>query len=185
MAIEKKIKDRSLRTFAMILYPDSTTYDCESIMSDVMSNYDYAWIKHDKDVDEDGVLKKEHIHILVSFNSPRKFSWILSRFKQTHVESISSNVAYLRYMTHSDLDDSTKYIYPDSDLHMSTKFKSIYEKEIKEINLIDLVNEFNSYCVEQSLNPSYKNFVFWIAKNHNSFISDSLRYAYALKSILR
>lgn len=185
MTNEKKIKDKSLRSFAMILYPDSTTYDCETLLADVVSNYEYAWIKHDKDVDEDGVLKKEHIHILVSFNSPRKLSWILSRFKQTHVENISSNAAYLRYMIHSDLDDSTKYIYPDSELHMSSKFKSIYEKEVKEINLIDLVNEFNAYCVEQDLNPIYKNFVFWVSKNHDSFITDSLRYAYALKFILQ
>lgn len=184
MTNEKKIKDKSLRSFAMILYPDSTTYDCETLLADVISNYDFAWIKHDKDVDEDGVLKKEHIHILVSFNSPRKLSWILSRFKQTHVESISSATAYLRYMTHSNLDDPTKYIYPDSDLHMSSKFKSIYEKEVKEINLIDLVNEFNVYCVEESVNLSYKNFAFWIAKNHNSYISDTLRYAYALRFLL-
>lgn len=184
MASEKKIKDRSLRTFAMVLYPDTSAYNCESIMSDVMSNYDYAFIKHDKDVDEDGVLKKVHIHIIVSFNSPRKLSWILSRFKQTHVESISSTAAYLRYMTHSDLDDSTKYIYPDSDLHMSSKFKSIFDKEVKEINLIDLVNEFNVYCAEESVNISYKNFAFWIAKNHNSYISDTLRYAYALRFLL-
>ena len=183
MANEKKIKDKSLRSFAMILYPDSSTYDCETLLADVISNYEFAWIKHDKDVDEDGVLKKEHIHILVSFSSPRKLSWILSRFKQTHVESISSISSYLRYMTHSDLEDSTKYIYPDSDLHMSSKFKSIYEKEVKEINLIDLVNDFNSYCLEQDLNANYKNFVFWIAQNHESFLVDSLRYAYALKSI--
>lgn len=183
MANEKK--DRSLRSFGMILYPDSTAYDCECILSDVTSNYEFAWIKHDKDLDEDGVLKKEHIHVLVSFNSPRKLSWILSRFKQTHIESISSNAAYLRYMTHSDLDDATKYIYSDSDLHMSSKFKSIFEKEVKEINLIDLLNQFNSYCVEQSLSSSYKNFVFWIAKNHDSFISDSLRYAYALRFLVQ
>lgn len=183
MTNEKNKKDRSLRSFGMILYSDSTAYDCESILVDVVSNYEFAWIKHDKDVDEDGVLKKEHIHVLVSFNSPRKLSWILSRFKQAHVESISSNAAYLRYMTHSDCDDSTKYIYPDSELHLSSKFKSIYEKDIKGINLIDLVNEFNSYCEIQDLNPVYKNFVFWIAKEHDSFLVDSLRYAYALKSI--
>lgn len=184
MTNEKNKKDRSLRTFAMILYPDSDSYDCESVMSDVMSNYDFAWIKHDKDVDEDGVLKKEHIHILVSFSSPRKLSWILSRFKQTHVESISSTSSYLRYMTHSDCDDSTKYIYPETDLHLSSKFKAIYEKEVQHINLIDLVNEFYSYCAAQSVNPSYKGFVFWISKEHDSFITDSLRYAYALRFLL-
>lgn len=185
MTNEKNKKDRSLRTFAMILYPDSDAYNCESVLSDVMLNYDYAFIKHDKDVDDDGVLKKVHIHCMVSFSSPRKLSWVLSRFKQSHIEIISSVPAYLTYLTHSDLDDSTKYIYPDSDLHLSSKFKAIYEKEVKNINLIDLINEFNSFCVEQDLNPIYKNFVFWIAKNHDSFITDSLRYAYALKSIIR
>lgn len=184
MSNEKNKKDKSLRSFAMILYPDSDAYDCESILSDVISNYDYAWIKHDKDVDEDGVLKKEHIHCLVSFSSPRKQSWILNRFKQSHIEIISSVAAYLKYLTHQDLDDSTKYIYPESELHMSSKFNSIYEKEVKEINLIDLVNEFNVYCAEESVNISYKNFAFWIAKNHNSYISDTLRYAYALRFLL-
>lgn len=183
MANDNKIKVRSLRTFAMVLYPDSDSYDCESVLTDVISNYDYAWIKHDKDVDEDGVLKKEHIHCLVAFSSPRKESWILNRFKQSHIEIISSTAAYLRYMTHSELDDSTKYIYLDSELHMSSKFKAIFDKDVKEINLIDLVNEFNSYCVEQDLTPIYKNFVFWVAREHNSYINDSLRYAYALKNI--
>lgn len=184
MTNEKKIKDRSLRTFAMILYPDSDAYDCESIMSDVMSNYDYAWIKHDKDVDEDGVIKKVHIHCMVAFNSPRKKSWVLSRFKQSHIEIISSVSAYLSYLTHSDLDDSTKYIYPDSDLHMSSKFKAIYEKEVRQVNLIDLVNEFFSYCSDSDLCSNYKNFVFWVAREHNSYINDTLRYAYALRFLV-
>ena len=185
MVNEKNKKDRSLRSFGMILYSDSTAYDCESILSDVISNYEFAWIKHDKDVDEDGVLKKEHIHVLVSFNSPRKLSWILSRFKQSHIEIISSNSAYLRYMTHSDSDDSTKYIYPDSDLHLSSKFKAIFDKDVKHINIVSLVTEYYLYCNKENLRPCYSDFVFWIAASHDSYITDVLRFAYALKNIIR
>ena len=58
------IKDRK---FQGILYPDSESYRCDDVLNVLKSTFpEFAYILHDKDVDENGELKKPHIHWLNS-----------------------------------------------------------------------------------------------------------------------
>ena len=52
------MSDKKFRSFAGTLYPDSESYDCETLLSIIRSKFiDWAYILHDKDTDEYGVLK--------------------------------------------------------------------------------------------------------------------------------
>lgn len=54
------IKDRK---FQGVLYPDSESYCCDDVLNILKSTFpEFAYILHDKDTDENGELKKPHIH---------------------------------------------------------------------------------------------------------------------------
>lgn len=52
------IKDRK---YQGVLYPDSESYCCDDVLNILKSTFpEFAYILHDKDVDENGELKKPH-----------------------------------------------------------------------------------------------------------------------------
>lgn len=56
---------KSDRKFEIKLYPDATNYDCSQVLLKAMKYWDYwAYITHDKDKDEDGLILKPHIHFI-------------------------------------------------------------------------------------------------------------------------
>ena len=82
--------------FCFVLYPDSNSYSCEWVLSNVKSLYynysisNYAYILHDSDVvvesdviegrysqDELGNSRKPHYHLLVSFKSQKSYRSVL------------------------------------------------------------------------------------------------------------
>ena len=51
------------RSFLGVLYPDSESYDCSAVLERLSCLFDeWAYIVHDSDSDENGELKKAHIH---------------------------------------------------------------------------------------------------------------------------
>ena len=58
----KENKFRS-RTIALLLYPENEEH--KKALELIKANYDHIGILHDKDFDENGVVKKPHYHIIV------------------------------------------------------------------------------------------------------------------------
>ena len=51
------------RSFLGVLYPDSESYDCSAVLERLSCLFEeWAYILHDSDSDENGELKKAHIH---------------------------------------------------------------------------------------------------------------------------
>lgn len=76
--LENNVKSR---TFCVLLYPD-----CENhvdALNFIRSNFSYAAILHDKDVDDNGELKKPHFHVVIRFDNPRYISSIV---KELNIE---------------------------------------------------------------------------------------------------
>ena len=114
------------RTYGIILYPDSTNYDYESIISFALSSYkECMWILHDKDIyqynvtdSETGEIihlagdaKKPHIHLLFKLDNPRSINSIAKELSipENMVEHIKKWKASVRYLIH--MDDEDKYQY--------------------------------------------------------------------------
>ena len=58
------MSDKQGRNFLGVLYPDSESYDCQKVLSRIKDTFvDFAYIVHDMDVNENGEIKKAHIHI--------------------------------------------------------------------------------------------------------------------------
>lgn len=108
--------DKKFRSFAGTLYPDSESYDCEHLLSVIRSKFiDWAYILHDKDTDENGVLKKPHIH-WVCRATPRCLS-VVSNFlglPENDIEVVKNFDNMVMYLIH--LNDIDKFQYSPDDV---------------------------------------------------------------------
>lgn len=108
--------DKKFRSFAGTLYPDSESYDCETLLLTIRSKFiDWAYILHDKDTDENGVLKKPHIH-WVGRATPRCLS-VVSNFlglPENDIEVVKNFDNMVMYLIH--LNDIDKFQYSPDDV---------------------------------------------------------------------
>lgn len=108
--------DKKFRSFAGTLYPDSESYDCEHLLSIIRTKFtDWAYILHDKDVDENGELKKPHIH-WVGRATPRCLS-VVSNFlglPENDIEVVKNFDNMVMYLIH--LNDIDKFQYSPDDV---------------------------------------------------------------------
>lgn len=80
----------------------------------------YAYILHDKDVNEDGTPAMPHYHLFVSFERPRRKQWLDTyKFLHNPVENILCEPckeldALLLYFCH--FNEKEKYQYPRADI---------------------------------------------------------------------
>lgn len=108
--------DKKFRSFAGTLYPDSESYDCETLLSTIRSKFiDWAYILHDRDTDVNGVLKKPHIH-WVGRATPRCLS-VVSNFlglPENDIEVVKNFDNMVMYLIH--LNDIDKFQYSPDDV---------------------------------------------------------------------
>lgn len=108
--------DKKFRSFAGTLYPDSESYDCETLLSTIRSKFiDWAYILHDKDLNENGELKKSHIH-WVGRATPRCLS-VVSNFlglPENDIEVVKNFDNMVMYLIH--LNDIDKFQYSPDDV---------------------------------------------------------------------
>lgn len=111
----------SSRNFHLVLYPDSITYDLLQVLSESVVNYKpcskWAFAVHDKDVNDDGTLKKPHYHLVLSCKYPVRYKDVLSSLglpdsSMTLPDAHSKTRTFrsmVRYLIHAD--SSKKYQY--------------------------------------------------------------------------
>lgn len=132
------------RNIKFLLYPDDRTH--VAALDYIKSNFRYIGILHDKDIDNNGELKKPHWHILCCFPNDR---W---RSKLSKDLGISSNYMrkcedknhFSRYLLH--LDDTDKFQYDESELFGNILDKFDFtpggtSEDFKMISMIDLLDE--------------------------------------------
>lgn len=124
--------------WTLILYEDSTSYCFNDIISRIKSNYDYLYIKHDKDIDENGNLKKAHYHVVLKF---KNYKWLNSLSKEldltsNYFQSVNSLKGILCYLIH--LNNTDKYLYSLNEVYGTKTFKS---KLVKFVNNEDNTEE--------------------------------------------
>lgn len=99
------------RSFLGVLYPDASNYNCDDVLERLKAFFpQFAYIVHDMDVDENGELKKPHIH------------WVGQRsactldFVASHIEIPENSIEYcrkfkrsIRYLIHEDSPSKFQY----------------------------------------------------------------------------
>lgn len=113
-------EQKKYRNFGGVIYKDSESYNWEDVLRNGHNYFvEFAWIEHDKDVDEDGVLKKPHIHWLGRKKNGTTISYVsdIMELQTYEVEIIKNWKGAVRYLTHVDYED--KYQYDISEINGS------------------------------------------------------------------
>lgn len=136
---------KRVRTIGIVLWPEDKTHLLA--LDYIKHNFEnYIYILHDKDFDENGVIKKEHYHVILRFNNQRNITTIAKKLGigENNFYEIKSLTGQLRYLIHYDDDD--KYQYDVSDvkgtLYMLSKFKQSLKSSQDELSEVSLIYEF-------------------------------------------
>lgn len=122
--------------FCCMLYPDSATYDVDTIIKALAEEHLTFAVSpiHDRDVEDDGSPKKAHYHILLAYSSATTLNNIRGWFKacgmpESDLHSVricASGVGYYRYLTHKDNPEKAQY--DDNDIRVFNDFNEIFKK---------------------------------------------------------
>lgn len=149
------------RCWVMLLYPDCKEH--QQILNVVFDVFNCIGIKHDKDVDANGELKKEHYHILFYFPSAVYISHILSELppiEERFLQPRSDIRLQVRYLLH--LDSPSKFLYNQDELLGNIeKYKKYLDKEQDEndkvLRILDIIDETSSCTLTNLLREICKN----------------------------
>lgn len=138
--------------FCCILYPDSSTYDVDKVIKSLAEEHLTFAVSpiHDKDIENDGSLKKAHFHLLLAYSSATTINNIRGWFKicgmpESELHSVrvcASGVGYFRYLTHKD--NLEKAQYADNDIRVFNDYDELFKKFSKtaSVKIDDLVRIF-------------------------------------------
>lgn len=138
--------------FCCVLYPDSATYDTDNVIKSLAGEHLTFAVSpvHDRDVEDDGSLKKAHYHLLLAYPSATTLNNIRCWFNacgmpesDLHaVRVCASGVGYFRYLTHKDNPEKAQY--DDNDIRVFNDSAELFKKFSKSTSdkIDDLVRIF-------------------------------------------
>lgn len=146
--------------FCCILYPDSTTYDVDKIIKSLAEEHLTFAVSpiHDRDIEDDGSLKKGHYHLLLAYSSATTLNnircWInacgMPESELHSVRVCASGVGYYRYLTHKDNPEKAQYddndirVFNDSNELFKKFSKTASEKIDDLVRIFQIVDELNT-----------------------------------------
>ena len=145
----------------------------------VSNNFDYAFILHDKDIDNEGNIIKPHYHFRVFYKDKKSVSaWAkIFNVKDNNVEILDDKIRAIRYLIH--LDSPKKYQYNKEDVISNFDLSSYFLKKGDENFDIKLITDYISTTTKRLSFSDLKNFVLdnrlWASYRRNySIIRDLL-----------
>lgn len=106
-------KPKKSDRFLGVIYPDAENYDCQSVLEALdVAFEEWAYIVHDCDTDENGELKKKHIHWIGRQRSAGLASTVAKKLgiPENDVNYCKSWKSSVRYLIH--MDSLSKFQYP-------------------------------------------------------------------------
>lgn len=103
------------RVFSGVIYPDSESYNPVQVIETLKSKFkEWAYCLHDSDVNDEGELKKPHIH-WVGRGDPRTLSAVAKflGLKENEVELGKNFKALIQYLIHLNNPEKAQYSIED------------------------------------------------------------------------
>ena len=172
-----------IRNYATVLYPESAKENWKTILQDLHIKALVSPL-HDKDVNDDGELKKPHYHIMYVFDgkkSERQVREINELIGSVGLERVISLKGYARYLCH--LDDRDKIQYPVSEVEALGGIS--YEETIKETSdKYRIAKEILNYCKENEI-IAYCDIVDFAMDNNDGWFVELIENPYMYKSYIK
>ena len=125
------------RTFSVLLYEDTETYDCAEVIANAIEYFDeYAYMKHDKDTLDDGTPKKLHWHFVGRLASPREISAVANKLG-IPANFVECKKGYtfrkgVRYLAHADDKKKFQYDWHDIETNVETLNKYFGSNDVDQ-----------------------------------------------------
>lgn len=175
MSEETQEKIRS-RIWTFQLYTDNQKHN--QILEYIKRNYVYAYIIHNKDITEDGEIKKEHIHLILFLENARDLKSIVEEFKieKNLVEKVKSKRYMIRYLTHEDQTEKAQYNKKDIITNNESEILKAYKTEDEEQQISKILTyiitkkrtvnftEITDFAIQEGYYKTMRKGI-WIIKN--------------------
>lgn len=172
-------KDLRARIWAAIFYEESLPKDWEKILDGMHLQYAMSpW--HDKDVDDDGKLKKKHRHVIFRFAGVKSFSQIKAitdELNQPIPQVCKNHVGAVRYFFHLDDPEKAQYelsgyvdhgVGVESIIKLSGDTEKLFMSRISDISAI--VRKFKHETLDDLLvyleDNELDDLRYWACKNY-------------------
>lgn len=163
----------------LILYEDDSNYleNINFIIDHHFStkNFQYLGIRHDKDLDDEGNLKKPHDHVVLYFDNPRTIDSIAKEMSipSNYIEKYNSLKTALLYLLHFNQGDKAQYSINDTYGDLQTQLKKYISntpitEEERVCKLLDIIDNYYKYVsYSQFLRDVCKNGLYDIFRRNN------------------
>lgn len=141
----KKSTNPQSKYFCILLYQewDNLTLLLNNIIS--ISN-NYAYIQHDKDLDDNNQPKKVHIHMVIEMGARRTIDGLYALLKNSCVEFTSNLIqtcsnlnGAIRYLTHIDYPEKYQYPYEQISTNNGEWLKEHYDIQLSDQQAFNLI----------------------------------------------
>ena len=161
------MKNERSKYWTLILYEDSENLKFNDYIEKIKFLSDnYCYILHNKDYNENGEIKKNHYHIVMSFNN---YKWLNSLSSELNIpsnyfEKVRNLEHILMYLIH--FNDKDKYQYDFTEIIGTKTFKDKLYRSLHCYNKDEesKVSEIITYIIEHP-DLSFTNLVKWVVEN--------------------
>lgn len=152
------------RIWASVLYPESLPKNYEEIIQKWGLPIALSPL-HDKDIDPDGSIKKEHYHIIFYFDGPTTYNHVNDLCKELN-GTIPIKLESLRgmYRYHIHIDNPDKYQYDDRDRKLYNGFDSKNADLLTENEIDKMTNELISFIEDNDI-LEYRDLLYILKEN--------------------
>ncbi len=177
------------RNYCAVLYPQEDNTHANALEY-ISSHFQSCYITHDRDTDEDGEIKKAHVHAVMTFKNARYQKSVASELgiEANYLEKVSNLDSYLLYLVHYDEPDKFQYSIDDvkgalkGKLDRLLKSESIPDEEeavlflknyISNSHTLISVSDFVTYSCQNGLYKYYRrspNIFNKMLDEHNNYI---------------
>lgn len=168
-------KNDRYRSFLILLYEDTTSYDINNIFFEINGFKKFAYIKHEPESNE----KKSHYHLYISLDSACTISAVSKRLgvPAQFIQHVRSERASLRYLTH--LDYPEKIQYEIEDIKFSSNIERSLLKSYSDVESeIDIINNIHNFILSLKNDYTYNQALIELIKFVNSNYYDTIYKRY-------
>lgn len=171
----KKYEYEKGRDWTFIVYPESAPDNWRTVLDETH----LRWIEsplHDKDMNEDGEIKKSHYHILLTFDGPVTEKQVIKLIDPLNTplpKKVGSARGLVRYMAH--LDNPEKYQYSRDEIvgHCGADVESYFE--LTKTSKMSVMKEIITYIYENKID-NYADFLMICIQHSDDWFDVAINY---------
>lgn len=171
------MKEKRVRNYLGVIYEDDERFDNQ--LFNLCQEKEAIWIKHDKDLDDEGNVKKPHYHFVIQLKNACTLSSMAKRLEMNEnmLEYVKNVNSSLKYLIH--FKDDNKYNYDKEDVQSNSeklkrRFLDLVSKDTPETDKMVGIYEF----IQSQRDYIDPNILFKYAVKNN--IWDAYRRNYAI-----